>query len=89
MPIFGQPKRAFFVMLALLGLAATPSAAEIPAEITTPDRVETRIGTLEFVDGFPTAETVELVYNNLDFLRGMEAFLNVMPAASLHAMRQG
>ena len=64
-------------------------ATDIPAAITTPDKVETRIGTLEFVDGFPTRETVELVYSNLDFLRGMEAFLTTMPAASLRAMRQG
>jgi len=64
-------------------------ATIIPVEITTPDRVETRIGTLEFVDGFPTPETTELVYNNLDFMRGMEAFLTAMPAASLQAMRGG
>ncbi len=30
----------------------------IPAKIMTPDRVDTRIGTLEFIDGFPTAATV-------------------------------
>ena len=64
-------------------------ATDIPTAITTPDKVETRIGTLEFVDGFPTPETIDLVYNNLDFMRGMEAFLTAMPAASLHAMRQG
>jgi hypothetical protein len=64
-------------------------ATDIPASITTPDRVETRIGTLEFFDGFPTPETVELVYDNLDFIRGVEAFLSVCPAASLHAMLEG
>ena len=63
-------------------------ATDIPAAITTPDRVETRIGTLEFVDGFPTEETVELVYDNLDFLRGVEAFLTAMPAASVRAIRR-
>jgi hypothetical protein len=57
--------------------------------ITTPDRVETRIGTLEFFDGFPTQATVDLVYDNLDFLRGVEAFLSVCPAASLEAMLEG
>jgi len=62
---------------------------DIPPQITTPDKVETRIGTLEFVDGFPTEKTVELVYNNLDFMRGMEVFLTTMPAASLQAMRRG
>jgi hypothetical protein len=64
-------------------------ATDIPASITTPDRVETRIGTLEFFDGFPTPETVDLVYDNLDFMRGVEAFLTTMPAASLHAIREG
>jgi len=64
-------------------------ATAIPDSITTPDRVETRIGTLEFFDGFPTAETVELVYDNLDSMRGVETFLTGMPAASLYAMRAG
>ena len=69
---------------------ARPSmATDIPAAITTPDRVETRIGTLEFFDGFPTPATVDLVYDNLDFLRGMEAFLTAMPAASLDALLDG
>ena len=43
----------------------------------------------DLVDGFPTPETVELVYDNLDFLRGVEAFLSAMPAASIRAMREG
>jgi len=64
-------------------------ATDIPASITTPDRVETRIGTLEFFDGFPTTGTVDLVYENLDFLRGVEAFLTTIPAASMEAVREG
>jgi hypothetical protein len=64
-------------------------ATDIPAGILTPDRVETRIGTLEFFDGFPTEATVKLVYDNLDFMRGVEAFLTTMPAASIYALRQG
>jgi len=64
-------------------------ATDIPVGITTPDRVDTRIGTLEFFDGFPTDETVKLVYDNLDFMRGIEAFLTAMPAASVHAIREG
>jgi hypothetical protein len=31
---------------------------KIPPEIMTPDTVETRIGTLKFVDGFPTKVSV-------------------------------
>jgi len=61
----------------------------IPSKIMTPDKVETRIGTLEFFDGIPTKETAALVYDNLDFLRGIEAFLNGVPAASVEALRRG
>ena len=45
--------------------------------------------TLEFSDGFPTQTTAELLYDHLDFLRGVEAFLSGVPAASLEAMRIG
>ena len=62
---------------------------KIPEKILTPDTVETRIGTLTFVDGVPTAETAQKVYDNLDFLRGVEVFLNFIPAASIEAMRLG
>jgi hypothetical protein len=62
---------------------------KIPEKIMTPDRVETRIGTLNFTDGIPTAETAQKVYDNLDFLRGVEVFLNFMPAASVEAIRLG
>jgi hypothetical protein len=61
----------------------------IPEKITTPDRVETRIGTLVFDDGMPTVETAEALWDHLDFLRGVEVFLTCIPAASLEAMHQG
>ena len=64
-------------------------ATEIPVAITTPDKVETRIGTLEFFDGIPTEKTADLLYDNLKFMRGVEAFLNGIPGASLLAIRQG
>lgn len=39
---------------------------DIPPQITTPDSVETRLGTLKFFDGFPDDATVERVYDNPD-----------------------
>ena len=42
----------------------------IPPEIMTPNNVETSIGTLEFFDGVPTRETAQIVYDNLDRMRG-------------------
>ena len=64
-------------------------ATEIPASITTPDSVETRLGTLRFFDGLPDAATVETVYDHLDFQRAVQAFLTALPAASLSATRTG
>jgi hypothetical protein len=61
----------------------------VPASITTPDTVKTRLGTLEFNDGAPTPETAERLYDHLDFMRGVEAFLNSLPGASLVAVRRG
>ena len=71
-------------------MQATPGYNhQIPDKIMTPDKVETRIGTLEFFDGMPTQATVEKVYYNLDLMRGVETFLNGIPAASLEALRMG
>jgi hypothetical protein len=61
----------------------------IPSSITTPDSVDTSIGTLKFFDGFPDDPTVQKVYDNLDFQRGVQAFLSGMPGASLVGMRTG
>src|ERR1700722_1067383 len=61
----------------------------IPPSITTPDSVDTHIGTLKFFDGFPDDATVEKVMDNLDFSRGVQAFLSGMPGASLVGMRTG
>jgi hypothetical protein len=64
-------------------------AAETLRSISTPDRVESRLGTLEFNDGAPTKATAELLYDHLDFVHGVEAFINAFPGASLAAMRRG
>jgi len=64
-------------------------SAKIPPYIITPETVETRIGTLKFFDGQPDAETVKKAYDNLDYVRGVEAFLSGMPAASVYALCEG
>ena len=57
--------------------------------VSTPDVVETPIGTLDFFDGVPTEQTVRTVYDNLDRMRGVEVFLNCLPAASMYRLRVG
>ena len=60
---------------------------DIPASITTPNVVETRLGILKFFDGLPDEATVKTLYDNLDFQRGVQAFLSAIPAASSVAIR--
>jgi hypothetical protein len=85
---------AYSVMV--LGLAAfllSPVFAEsdtpIPPSITTPDQVETSIGTLNFRDGIPDQATADKVYDQLDLQRGVSAFLNGLRGVSIYAARQG
>ena len=73
-----------------MNMKAKPKmATDIPASITTPDAVETRLGTLKFFDGLPDGATVQKLYDNLDFQRGVQAFITTIPAASAYAMRTG
>ena len=76
-------------VLALPRWAAAQVTTGIPPAITTPDKVETRIGTLEFRDGAPSVETVQKVYDTLDFTHALDAYLNSFGGASAYAIRQG
>ncbi len=83
---------AFAVCLApLTGWAESPKyKADVPRAVTTPDVVVTeRLGALRFFDGVPDADTVQRVYDNLNYMRGVETFLNGIPATSIHALCRG
>jgi hypothetical protein len=65
-------------------------SAEVPEFLLTPDKVKTDLlGDLEFFDGMPSESTVKKTYDFLDLSRGVEAFLNGMPATSIYAMLEG
>jgi len=64
-------------------------STEVPEGIATPDRLETRIGTLNLVDGVPDKKTAQKVYDNLDFQRGVQAYLSSIQIASMAGMRSG
>lgn len=65
-------------------------SANVPESVTTPDVVETEhLGKLRFLDGMPDDDTVRKVYDNLDFSRGVQTFLNGIPAASIHGLCSG
>ncbi len=49
----------------------------IPENITTPDKIESPIGTLEFFDGIPNRKTIDNVYEYVDRARAVQAFINM------------
>ena len=57
--------------------------------ISTPERVDSRLGTLESADGVPSRATSELVYDHLDFTHALNVFLNGYAGASTVALRKG
>jgi hypothetical protein len=74
----------------LTGPPADPDvkySTPLPPGIASPDKVETRLGTLKFFDGFPDKDTVEKLYDNLDFQRAVQAYLLAIPAVNQVADR--
>ena len=89
---FGAAAMVFSTLPAVSMSQATSQmkmTTEIPANVVTPDKMETRLGTLEFVDGVPTEATSQKVWDHLDFSRAVEAMIMTTPAASLSGFRKG
>ena len=80
-------------LTASMVLASTPPklkmTTDIPAGIAAPDKMETRLGTLNFFDGFPDQATVEKVYENLDFQRAVQAYLLALAPVNMAGLREG
>ena len=60
-------------------------SGETLRSISAPDQLDSRLGKLDFVDGVPSPGTSELVYDHLDFVHGLNAYLNGFPGASTWA----
>ncbi len=82
------PALALFAFSSSSGQPKYKMTTDIPSSIITPDKVETPIGTMKFVDGFPDNETITKVYDNLDFQRGTQAYLTALPIVSVEAIRR-
>ena len=64
-------------------------SSETLRSISAPEQLETRLGTLEFVDGVPSGEAAEKVYDHLDFVHALNVYLDGFAAASTYAIRKG
>jgi hypothetical protein len=50
------------------------------------ETIDSRIGKLEFESGYPTEHTAQILYDELDFQRAVQAYLWALPMASYGAM---
>ncbi|MGA2059846.1 MAG: DUF1254 domain-containing protein [Thermoguttaceae bacterium] len=76
----------------LTGPPADPKlkySTPIPPGVASPDKVETRLGTLQFVDGCPDKATTDKLYDNLDFQHAVQAYLLGLPPVNQLANRTG
>ena len=53
---------------------------------TWAETIDTRVGKLKFESGYPTDETAQKLYDELDFQRAVQAYLWALPMASYGAM---
>jgi hypothetical protein len=82
---------AFLAACAFL-TGPSPASAQgdpVPPSVVTPPTIETRIGTLKFQDGLPSEETLDKVYDHLDFTQALRAFSDTLQGVSIHAIRKG
>ena len=88
-----QPILTVFCLVAAVLVLPPPASAQVSGEtlqsLSTPDRVESSIGVLEFKDGAPTSETAHKIYDTLDFTRALNVYNNSFRGASAYGLYQG
>jgi hypothetical protein len=56
---------------------------------SAPETMETRFGVLEFPGGYPTEETAQKIFDELDLQRATQLYLDMYPALSAHGLMKG
>jgi hypothetical protein len=82
-PVLAEQAPGFFDMY-----GAEPKFAPGDFE-PAPETIETRFGTLEFPGGYPTEETAQKIYDELDLQRATQLYLDMYPALSAHGLMMG
>src|SRR5215471_14198962 len=83
------------ILHAIFATVVTAMAADQTYKYTTPiapgvavpDKIESSIGTLNLTYGYPSAETVQKIYDNLDRSRALQAYLLAIPIVNQAGMR--
>jgi hypothetical protein len=69
--------------ITVLALLAVVNAQVAAQELPTTGTIDSRLGKLELVNGFPTDATVKKLYDDLDFQRACQAYLWALPYTSM------
>nr|WP_280138518.1 DUF1254 domain-containing protein [Methyloceanibacter methanicus] len=73
--------------------AISPVAAQVSQEtldsLSTPDKLDTRVGTFEFSDGVPSEATAKSIYDTIDFTRALNVYNNSFRGASALGLKKG
>jgi hypothetical protein len=93
-PLLATAAPAAIGMLSVAGTANPTHAQEAnPTGQSGLQKIETRIGTLEFThdfaNGYPTDATIEKLYDERDFQRACQAYLWSLPAVSFASWQRG
>ncbi len=86
---------AFSVALAtgifsvLVAQAESADNGNKASEGTPVQSIKTRIGELKYQNDYPTKETVEKLYDEIDFQRACQAYLWGLPLVSAASVRRG
>ena len=78
------------VVLAGLGTASAQTykmTTPIAPGVAVPDKIESSIGTLNLDYGYPSDDTVDKIYDNLDRSRALQAYLLAIPIVNQAGMR--
>jgi len=76
-------------VITLAPLAFAEVSQQTLDSISTPDSVDSDLGTLEFTDGTPSADTAAAVYDHLDFTYAFRAFTDTFRGVSMQALLEG
>ena len=72
-----SPRHIAVAIVVTLAFAATSVHAE---------EINTRIGKIETINGFPTAEAAKKIFDESDFQRATQAYLWALPAVGFHGL---
>jgi hypothetical protein len=75
--------------MAALALPNASAQAPISPSIATPDKVQTRLGLLNFKDGVADPASAQKLFDELDYVHAVEAFINGYAAVNQLALRKG